>query len=222
MLLLLLRCFLLIYCFLAFVLYFVYHFVGPPNAMHAYVQPAQATTVQAATDAFGSLGLDWKKAAKVSQALTLTSCGSCIKSSYLPQKLATNICSTFALDAQWQPGGALASICTASCWSVGISNGVRYHNRNQKADRARVRSTSPTSPPKSRGASRWSSHTASPSISPNYARSSQEQQELRKVLREAGCGPYAPIMMAQGATLPMLATLELRDYIAIFRTQLCK
>ena len=97
--------------------------------------------------------------------------------------------------------------------------GVRYHNRNQKADRAPVRSTSPTSPPKSCGASRWTSHTASPSISPNYARSSQEQQELRKVLREAGCGPYAPIMMA---TLPMLATLELRDYIAIFRMQLCK
>lgn len=86
---------------------------------------------------------------------------------------ATNICSTFALDAQWQPGVVLASTCTASCWNVGISTGVRYHNRNQKADRAPVRSTSPTSPPKSRGASRWTSHTASPSISPNYARSSQ-------------------------------------------------
>lgn len=57
---------------------------------------------------------------------------------------------------------------------------------------------------------------------PEAPSQTQEQQDLRKVLREAGCGPYAPIMMAQGATLPMLATLEIRDYIAIFRMQLCK
>ena len=91
----------------------------------------------------------------------------CMKSSDLSQP---TYALRFALDAQWQPGGVLASTCTASCWNVGISTGVRYH---KKADRAPVRSTSPTRPPKSRGASRWTSHTASPSISPSYARSSQ-------------------------------------------------
>ena len=97
----------------------------------------------------------------------------CMRMSSLLKKLATNICSTFGLDAQWQPGGVLASTCTASCWNVGIPTGVKYHNRNQKADRAPVRSHKPHQPPKSRSASRWTSHTASPSISPNYARSSQ-------------------------------------------------
>lgn len=97
----------------------------------------------------------------------------------------------------------------------------------QPKPKGRPRSTKPQAPAPARP--NRAALSAGPATQPRPASlptvpeapsQTQQQQELCRVLREAGCGRYAPTMIAQGATLPMLATLELRDYIAIFGMQL--
>ena len=72
--------------------------------------------------------------------------------------------------------------------------------------------TSP-SPSKSCGATRWTGQLLV------RHRNSKTCAEFCEKQGMVGMR-YAPIMIAQGATLPMLAALQLRDYIAIFGMQL--